>query len=613
MKTIIIGFDAFDPTFFERLYDQGKLPNLGEFLKKGGYSRFEIANPAQSEVSWTSIATGLDAGGHGLFDFVHRNPANYSLHVSLLPTKKQLFGVQFTPPHRAQTIFDYAVQQGYPATTLWWPATFPARMGSPVRSIPGLGTPDILGRLGAGSFFSPASDFPQDEHKTRISLLKKEKGNKYQGVLEGPMRKKRSGAQQAALEFTLEIGEQDGAILHIENQNIALMKGEWSPIVQLTFRMGLGVSVHAITRVVFNDHQSSPGLFFLPLQIHPLHSPWPYATPRGFIKDIWKSCGPFLTLGWPQDTTGLEEKFIEDDQFLKLCDSILLTREYVFIRQLQNFREGILAVVFDSLDRIQHMFWRDRPDIIEEWYVKLDALFGRILEQIRRNDQGGIRVFVISDHGFANFEHKVHLNQWLSENGYLVIKDPSGKREFTNVDWGRTRAYAVGLSSIYANLAGREGQGIVQENEKSELLNNLKNQLLEWEGPDSRRVVNDAWSGTEIFHGPLVEHGPDLVIGFNTGYRASAQTGLGGWEQKALEPNHDHWGADHCMDPSLVPGVLLTNVDLGNVPHPTYREIPELMLGQKVDELRPSSGDPPEFVDEDQKILEERLKDLGYL
>jgi hypothetical protein len=64
------------------------LPNLGKYLESGGYSRFGIANPAQSEVSWTSIATGLDPGGHGLFDFVHRNPANYSLHVSLLPTKK---------------------------------------------------------------------------------------------------------------------------------------------------------------------------------------------------------------------------------------------------------------------------------------------------------------------------------------------------------------------------------------------------------------------------------------------------------------------------------------------------------------------------------------------
>ena len=613
MKTIIIGFDAFDPTIFERLDDQGKLPNLGEFLKKGGYSRFEIANPAQSEVSWSSIATGLDAGGHGLFDFVHRNPANYSLHVSLLPTKKQLFGVQFTPPHSAQTIFDYAVQQGYPATTLWWPATFPARIGSPVRSIPGLGTPDILGRLGVGSFFSPATDFSQDEYKTRISSLKKEKGNMYQGVLEGPMRKKRSGTQQAALEFTLEIEEQDGAILHIEKQKISLMKGEWSPIVHLTFRMGLGVSVHAITRVVFNDHLSGPGLFFLPMQIHPLHSPWPYAAPRGFIKEIWKSSGPFLTLGWPQDTTGLEEKFIDDEQFLKLCDSILLAREHVFIRQLQNFREGILAVVFDSLDRIQHMFWRDRPDIIEEWYVKLDALFGRILEQIRRNDQDGIRIFVISDHGFSNFEHKVHLNQWLVENGYLVTKEGSSKRELANVNWERTRTYAVGLSSIYVNLAGREGQGIVQENEKSELVSNLKKQLLEWKGPDNRHVVNDAWSGTEIFNGPLVDHGPDLVIGFNTGYRASAQTGLGGWEQKALEPNYDHWGADHCMDPSLVPGVLLTNINIRNVHHTTYREIPELMIGQKLDEFKPTSGDPPEYADEDQKILEERLKDLGYL
>jgi ribosomal protein S19 len=67
------------------------------------------------------------------------------------------------------------------------------------------------------------------------------------------------------------------------------------------------------------------------------------------------------------------------------------------------------------------------------------------------------------------------------------------------------------------------------------------------------------------------------------------------------------------MDPSLVPGVLLTNINIRNVHHTTYREIPELMIGQKLDEFKPTSGDPPEYADEDQKILEERLKDLGYL
>lgn len=611
MKTIVLGFDAFDPTVFERLIDQGKLPNLAAFLEKGAYSRLSIANPAQSEVSWTSIATGLDAGGHGLFDFVHRNPANYSLHVSLLPTKKQLFGIQFIQPHSAETVFDYAVHQGYPATTLWWPATFPARLGSPVRSIPGLGTPDILGRLGVGSFYSLGSSLEQGEYKTKVPSLEKEAKGRYRGTLQGPTRKKSS--QASSIEFQLDLDGDDRAFLTIKNQKVELSKGVWSPFLNLSFKMGLGVSVHAITRAVYDDGPGGAGLFFLPLQIHPLHALWPYASPRGFINDSWKSHGPFLTLGWPQDTTSLEEGFITDDLFLDLCDSIVQTRERVFMGQLQTFNEGILAVVFDSLDRIQHMFWRDRQDIIDDWYLKLDALFGRIIDQVQKSNLANSRIIVVSDHGFTNFEYKVHLNRWLIENGYLQAKTDSEEKGLPHVDWSQTHAYALGLSSIYINLAERESKGIVALSEKDALMSEIKDRLLAWDDPTGQKVVSNIWSGGEVFHGPLVEHGPDLVIGFNSGFRASPQTGLGGWEDRALEPNRDHWGADHCIDPALVPGVLMTNIDLGESPAVTFRDLPELIVGEAVGEFKPSSGEGAEFVDEDEKILQERLKDLGYL
>ncbi|MFN2144365.1 MAG: alkaline phosphatase family protein [Anaerolineales bacterium] len=83
MKTIIVGLDAFDPKYFEALHEKGKTPHLSKYVERNGYSRFKISNPAQSEVSWTSIATGLNPGGHGMFDFVHRNPKNYSINVSL--------------------------------------------------------------------------------------------------------------------------------------------------------------------------------------------------------------------------------------------------------------------------------------------------------------------------------------------------------------------------------------------------------------------------------------------------------------------------------------------------------------------------------------------------
>jgi len=118
MRTVIVGFDSFDPVTFERLKDDGKMPNLSKFVDQGGYSRLEVCSPPQTEVSWTCIATGVDPGSHGIFDFVHRDPDTYIPYVSLLPTKNSALGEQYLPPYTTKTIFHEAAELGYPATAL---------------------------------------------------------------------------------------------------------------------------------------------------------------------------------------------------------------------------------------------------------------------------------------------------------------------------------------------------------------------------------------------------------------------------------------------------------------------------------------------------------------
>lgn len=609
MKSILVGFDAFDPQFFEKLSSEGKLPHLTSFMGEGGYAPFRVANPPQSEVSWTSIATGLNPGSHGVFDFVHRDPKTYALHVSLLLTKKGLGGVQFVRPYDAETIFDYAVDQGYPATSLWWPATFPARPGSPVATLPGLGTPDVLGRLGVGIFFSPDSDgqFRQSDYKTRVARFTDLGSGRYRGKVGGPSYKKGEDTRQVTVDVELEVSGPDRARLILGDQRVELNAGEWSPILEIKFKVKFGVSVHALTQALYRDVDGQPGLYLLPLQIHPLKPSWPYAAPRGLAKRAWDEGGPYLTLGWPQDTTGLEEGFMEDEHFLRLCESILAVRERIFLHQLRNYHEGILAAVFDSLDRVQHMFWKNRPDVIEGWYEKLDALFGRILEAVHASGNQDARILVLSDHGFSAFDHKVHVNRRLIETGRLTPND--GEANLRNVNWQETEAYALGLNSLYLNQAGREGEGMVEPSEAPALADRLLEELAAWDGPDGRRVFGHVWRRESVFHGPLAEHGPDLILGFNSGYRASAETGLGSWGSQAIVPNQDHWGADHCIDPNLVPGVLFAN--FMELQAPSYEDIPEMVTGASFD--RGASSRPPEFSEEDEQVLEERLKDLGYL
>ena len=360
IRTIIVGLDAFDPHIFERLYEQGRVPNLGRYVGEQSYAHLTVSNPPQSEVSWTSIATGLGPGEHGMFDFVHREPSGYNVFPSLLPTKKGIGGTQFVPPSTAKTLFDAAVSQGYPATSLWWPATFPAKPQSPVRTIPGLGTPDLLGRLGVGSVHS-ATGAEEEGGKIPIYGMRAAGSKRYEGVFRGPMVK--DGSYLESL-FSFEIVDEQHARFKIGKQTLDIKAGQWSPIFQVIFKAGLFMKISALTQVIWTQTSPAPTFYALPLQIDPLRSPWRYGTPGKFVKNTWREAGPFLSLGWPQDTTALEESRINDDQFLELCDQIFAQRRRIFFYQLAQFHEGVLACVFDTLDRVQHMYLRDRPDIV---------------------------------------------------------------------------------------------------------------------------------------------------------------------------------------------------------------------------------------------------------
>jgi predicted AlkP superfamily phosphohydrolase/phosphomutase len=308
----------------------------------------------------------------------------------------------------------------------------------------------------------------------------------------------------------------------------------------------------------------------------------------------------------PQDTTALEDGCISDQHFLALCESITEVRKRILLSRLEHFEEGLLASVFDSLDRIQHTFWHSNPEIVDGWYVMLDGLVGELSESV--DDR--TRIVVVSDHGIAEFNHKVHLNRWLIARGYLVPKTEEAQ-SLKEVDWSRSRAYAVGLNSLYVNLEGREKQGVVRLGHYQTLLRELQSGLSSWEGPGGQPVVRAARLREETFEGPLVEYGPDLVVGYAAGFRASSETGLGKWGANALVENEDHWRADHCMDHEVVPGVLFSNESLADYPHPSYYDIPVLTIGRSIEQ---DEAPPPQVSEaEDEEAVEERLKSLGYL
>src|SRR5262249_14310178 len=210
-------------------------------------------------------------------------------------------------------------------------------------------------------------------------------------------------------------------------------------------------------------------------------------------------------------------------------------------------------------------------DAIDRVYMRADSLVGTLLARCK---DGRTTLLVVSDHGFSTFRKAVNINTWLVRNGYMSLSklDPVRDRSledlfgrgtfWPNVDWTRTRAYALALGQIYVNLKGREGQGVVAPGAQYEALREELARKFEALGDAERgaAVVRRVYRREEIFRGPYFAEAPDLVVGFERGYRVSWQTSLGGIPPDVIEPNERRWSADHCsVDPDLVPGVFFSS------------------------------------------------------
>jgi predicted AlkP superfamily phosphohydrolase/phosphomutase len=186
-------------------------------------------------------------------------------------------------------------------------------------------------------------------------------------------------------------------------------------------------------------------------------------------------------------------------------------------------------------------------------------------------------LFIMSDHGFKPFRRGVNINSWLFANGYLALKDGADRSGewFKGVDWARTRAYALGLGGIYINQKGREAQGTVAaEAEAKSLRAELASKLggLK-DGASGPTAINKIYDKDEIYVGPYKDNAPDLIVGYNSGYRASWDGVTG----TVFEDNVKAWSGDHCIDPPCVPGVLFSNLKLA-APSPSIMDVAPTVL-----------------------------------
>jgi predicted AlkP superfamily phosphohydrolase/phosphomutase len=208
-------------------------------------------------------------------------------------------------------------------------------------------------------------------------------------------------------------------------------------------------------------------------------------------------------------------------------------------------------------------------ETIKEMYVKMDGLVGRVQAELNPDDH----LFVMSDHGFASFRRCINLNTWLHQHGYLALKDGKkvGRDYFQDVDWSRTKAFAVGLSGIYVNKVGRESNGIVLPKEAEALKQEIARKLEQLQDPlDNAPTIRRVHDAAASYRGLYTDEAPDLIVGYYPGYRVSWDSITGTVEPEVFSDNLKAWSGDHHVDPELVPGILFTNKKLTKqAPHIT--------------------------------------------
>jgi predicted AlkP superfamily phosphohydrolase/phosphomutase len=259
-------------------------------------------------------------------------------------------------------------------------------------------------------------------------------------------------------------------------------------------------------------------------------------------------------------------------------------RAQVILSRIDARNWDVLVGVIESTDRVQHMMWRymdpKHPmydaaeaarfgDSIERVYRRADQFVGEVLEHL----EPGTALMIVSDHGFHSWRKSVNLNTWLVQQGYMAVQgqqpgektldDLFGGGEFwENVDWSRTRAYAMGLGQIYFNLRGREAKGIVSPGAEATLLaEELSAKLLTLKDPDDgSSIVRAVYKRDEVYTGEYLHNASELQVGMEEGYRVSWQTTLGGSPQGIVYDNMRKWSGDHGgYDFATTAGVLISN------------------------------------------------------
>ncbi len=587
-RCIVLGIDGMDPSLAARLMREGRLPHFAKLAEQGHFSALRTSMPPQSPVAWSSFISGANPGTHGIFDFIARDPATLTPYLSTArlspPGRTAPFGKWRFPVtggrmenlRRGPALWSELGRRGVPSTVIRIPANFPPTP-SDARTLSGLGTPDILGSYGIFTLFTNrAGERSRDLPGGRIERVRV-RDRLVEARLPGPANTFAASPAGAATDIPFAVSvapEGHAARVRIQSADFILAVGAWSDWVPLRFGMVPGLaSANGVCRFFLKSAGDLFELYASPVNLDPLNPDLPLSTPASYSAELARRVGRFYTQGMAEDTGALSAGVFDDALYRGQAVEVLRESQRLYESELPRFREGLFFFYFSALDQNSHAFWRAidpghplytpelaaaHGDFLPWLYAEMDRALGQALAAC--DDR--TLLFALSDHGFGSFRRQFNLNTWLSENGFARLA-PGASREgdyFSDLDWGATRAYGLGINSLYLNAAGREPEGRVAAADRDGVIEDIRARLLAATDPATgEHPVRRACRPREIYSGPETDNAPDLVIGYSPNYRASWDTVLGKYPRGVYLDNLDPWSGDHCTDAPLMSGCLFSN------------------------------------------------------
>ncbi len=595
-RVLVLGFDGLDPVLAQRWMTAGRMPNFVRLAERGSFQTLGTTIPAQSPVAWSSFATGTNPGEHGIFDFLRRSTDSYEPEFSISETTPSqysidLFGLSL-PTDGGEVInrrigepfWVSAEKSNAKATVLRVPVSYPP---DPVhRMLSGMGVPDLLGSQGTYSVFT--TERLTGNANARVQRVRPDQKGRVELQLNGPDNPLVPG-EALSQRIVLEPAPR-GVSVKVNDLDFLLLQHQWSDWVSVEFDIAGPINVKGMVRFLLLQSYPQLKLYVSPIHVDPYDTQTPISSPQSYAAELADRLGLYHTIGMPEETWSLNDGQISDADFLAMVRTTFAEREAMWLSALDARDSELVTAVFVQTDRVSHMFYRgldpehplhDASDAqargaIQWIYEEADRVLGETLDRMGPDD----KLIVLSDHGFAPFRKAVHLNRWLANEGYLVFESGNSDSEvlFEQVDWKKTQAYALGLNGIFINQLGREPQGVVSLADTQQVKDEISRKLLQATDPDtSDSLVRRVFDRDKVYSGLAISESPDLIVGYEKNYRSSWQTTLGGAPANLLENNNQKWSGDHCIDPALVPGVLLSSFALDRQVQ-DIQQLPHLVL-----------------------------------